>query len=40
MNQEESRLWGAEVRQAELVSLSTPSQQANFGAGGKVYTMC
>ena len=32
MNQEESRLWGAEVCQAEPVFLSTPCQQPNFGA--------
>ena len=40
MNQAEYRLQGTEVREAELVLLATPSEQAHFGAGGEVFAMC
>ena len=33
MNQAEHRLQAAEVREAELVLLATPSEQVHFGAG-------
>lgn len=31
---------GTEVREAELVLLATPSEQAHFGAGGEVFAEC
>ena len=37
MNQAENRLQGAELREAELVLLATPSEQAHFGPGGEVF---
>ena len=40
MNQAEYRLPGAEVREAELVLLATPSEQAHFGMGGEVFARC
>ena len=40
MNQAEYRLQGTEVREAELVLLATPSEQAHFGAGGEVFAKC
>ena len=40
MNQAEYRLQGTEVREAELVLLATPSEQAHFGAGGEVFARC
>ena len=40
MNQAEYRLQGAEVREAELVLLATPSEQAHFGAVGEVFARC
>ena len=33
MNQAEYRLQGTEVREAELVLLAPPGEQAHFGAG-------
>ena len=40
MNQAKYRLQGAEVREAELVLLATPSEQAHFGPGGEVVARC
>ena len=40
MNQAEYRSQGTEVCEAELVLLSTPSEQAHCGPGGEVFPMC
>ena len=40
MNQAEYRLQGTEVREAELVLLATPSEQAHFGPAGEVFALC
>ena len=40
MTQAAYRLQGAEAREAELVLLSTPSEQAHFGRGGEVFARC
>ena len=40
MNQAEYRSRAAEIREAELVLLATPSEQAHFGEGGEVFARC
>ena len=40
MNQAEYRSRAAEILEAELVLLSTPSEQAHFGEGGEVFARC
>ena len=36
----EYRSEGADIREVELVLLSTPSEQAQFGEGGEVFARC
>ena len=40
MNQAEYRLHSAEVGEAELVLMATPSEQAHFGPVGDVFALC
>ena len=40
MNKAEYRSRATEIREAELVLLSTPGEQAQFGEGGEVFASC